>query len=155
MLYLIFVFIILKVYGNPRGGYHQYFPHYLTATPEPEASPAPERSAQFNSYLPYFHAQKHQQHHQEQQQQQQQHQQQQHCQVQITYQVQEQHSNLLIYCSSKISNSASSSTIRYRSLIQCKSNTVIYRYTVAASSAKAPAAAPPVQITLPSPRAAL
>jgi hypothetical protein len=63
----------LQVYGNPRSGYHQYFPHYLGAPPETDASGVPERSTQFNSYLPYFHAQK--------QQPQQQEQQQQHCQV--------------------------------------------------------------------------
>jgi hypothetical protein len=45
----------------------------LGAPPETDASGVPERSTQFNSYLPYFHAQK--------QQQQQQEQQQQHCQV--------------------------------------------------------------------------
>ena len=63
----------MQVYGNPRSSYHQYFPHYLSSPPDVET---PERSAQFNGYLPYFHAQK-----QQQQQEQQLQQQQQHCQV--------------------------------------------------------------------------
>jgi hypothetical protein len=67
------------VYGNPRSGYHQYFPNYLSGGGPPESggsgAAVPERSAQFNSYLPYFHAQK------QQQQQHQELQEQQHCQV--------------------------------------------------------------------------
>ena len=75
----------MQVYGNPRSSYHQYFPPYLGAPPaHTEGSggaPPPERSTQFNTYLPYFHAQK--QHQEQLQQQQQQQQQQQHCQVNL------------------------------------------------------------------------